>query len=223
MRPGVSWRWRSGQTVEHPGEVNLQPRFHRRGEPGDGPESGTTVGSQRPEVPLFRRLVMPRSQSVVRWRFLLSGLGVLSACSGGMQSSHPLSAVDVKAIRALDSGYVASWLADDTAGVLATLAPDAVLMPAGLGPFIGIDAIRQFWWPEDGSRTRVIAYSARIEELNGRRGLAYVRGSGTFTFTYQKDTLSTTQTNHYMSLTVVAPDAKGAWRIIQRMWGPLGR
>lgn len=147
---------------------------------------------------------------------------VLVALSAtGCASPAELSDADRHAIRALDSAYVQAWLRDDTTGVLATLEPDAVLMPAGVRPLAGLDAIRSFWWPDDGSRTRVTAYRATVDEIGGTPTLAWARGTGALTFTYEKDTVRTEQSSHNMTLTVVAKQPDGSWRIRRRMWGPL--
>jgi hypothetical protein len=73
-------------------------------------------------------------------------LAAVAACEG----PPSLTDEDRAVIHALDSAYVNAWLQDDTAAVLATLAPDAILMPAGVHPLQGDSAIRGFWWPADG-------------------------------------------------------------------------
>jgi len=45
-----------------------------------------------------------------------------------------LSDADRQAIRALDSTFVSAWLRDDTAAVLSTFSPQAVLLPPGGKP-----------------------------------------------------------------------------------------
>ena len=132
-----------------------------------------------------------------------------------------LSDADRQAIEALDTAYVNAWLQDDTAGVLATLAPDAVLMPGGVRPITGDAAIRQFWWPTDGSSTRVTAYTTTIDEIEGTASIAYVRGTGAITFTYAKDTVVTELTSNNMTLTVLTKQSDGRWLISRRMWAGL--
>lgn len=134
-----------------------------------------------------------------------------------------LSSQDRIALHRLDSAYVDAWLRDDTAAVLATLAPDVVLMPAGVGPLRGDSAIRAFWWPHDGSRTRVTAYQSTIDEIDGTPELAYIRGTGAMSFTYQKDTVRIQQTSRNMTLTIAARRPDGSWRIRRRMWGNVAR
>lgn len=132
-----------------------------------------------------------------------------------------LTEEDRQAIRALDSAYVDAWLRDDTAAVMATLAPGAILMPAGVRPLEGDSAIRSFWWPTDGSRTRILAYETTVDEIDGGDSLAFVRGTGALHFVYEKDPTRLEQASRNMTLTVVARQADGSWRIHRRMWGPL--
>ena len=145
---------------------------------------------------------------------------LLCACNR-WPGTAALTAADSIALRAVDQAYVEAWLADDTAAVLATLTPDAVLMPAGVRPLDTPQAIRDFWWPRDGSRTRVTQYTTTIDEIVGTQHLAYLRGTGRLSFTYQKDTLHVEQTNQNMTLTVLARTTDGRWRIRSRMWGPM--
>ncbi len=139
------------------------------------------------------------------------------ACTGG----EGLSDADRTAIRRLDSAYVDAWLRDDTAAVLGTLMPDAVLMPAGQRPLTDPGAIRGFWWPTDGSRTRVTSYTTTVDEIGGGPEAAFVRGTGLLSFTYEKDSVVSQVTSRSMTLTVVTRDSAGRWRIARRMWGPL--
>jgi uncharacterized protein (TIGR02246 family) len=148
-------------------------------------------------------------------------------CAGvesGDQGAQPgLSEGDRTAIRALDSAYVAAWLANDSAAVLATLDPDVVLLPSGGRPHVGLDAARRFWWPDDGSRTTITSYAATVDEVDGTPALAYIRGSSTLAFTYERDTVRSDGSSRTMTLTLVRKTPDGRWRITRRMWGPLAQ
>ncbi len=153
-------------------------------------------------------------------RLMFATIITAAACSGA-RSSSGLAEADRAAIRALDGEYVRAWLADDTAGVMATLAADAVLMPANVRPLQGDSAIRAFWWPADGSRTSITSYETTVDEIDGAGGLAYVRGTGQMAFDYQKDAARTSHRSETMTLTVVRKQEDGRWKIARRMWGPL--
>jgi hypothetical protein len=94
-------------------------------------------------------------------------------------------------------------------------------MPAGVRPLATSEAIREFWWPRDGSRTRVTQYTTTIDEIAGTPDLAYMRGTGRLSFVYERDTLRLEQTNQNMTLTVLVRVADDRWRIHRRMWGPM--
>jgi len=62
--------------------------------------------------------------------------------------------------------------------VLRTLALDAVPMPAGQRPLATPNDIRAFWWPSNGSRTKILTFHRVIDEIAGDADLAWVRGRG---------------------------------------------
>jgi ketosteroid isomerase-like protein len=115
---------------------------------------------------------------------------------------------------------VQAWLANDTAGVLATLDTAAVLLPPGQLSVSGHSAIRAFWWPTDGSHTTITAFDWSVDELAGTPKLAYTRGVSTLAWRYERDTVRSEQSTRNMSLTILAPGADGQWRILRQMWGP---
>ena len=129
------------------------------------------------------------------------------------------SSADERAIRHIDSLYVAAWLRDDTAAVLRTLAPDAVLMPAGQRPLATPNDIRAFWWPTDGSRTKILTFYRVIDEIAGDANLAWVRGTDTLTFTYDKGQTHSQLASRSMTLAVLRRQPDGSWRISRMMWG----
>jgi len=147
-------------------------------------------------------------------RLLVIALSALSCARG---SAPSLSAVDRRAILAIDSAYVTAWLRDDTAGVLATLSKDAVLMPGGQHP-LDVSGVKAFWWPNDGSHTRILTFARTIDDVDGNGDLAYVRGSDSFSFLYSKDGATQRMSTKAMTLAVVRRQANGEWRISRMMW-----
>ena len=145
---------------------------------------------------------------------------LLMWCRPPQAEPIPISAQDSIAIRATQEAYVKAWLADDTAGVLATLSPQAVLLPPRSLPVRGHAAIRTYWWPQDGSRTRITAFDWEIQQLSGRQDLAYTRGIATLAWTYDKDTLHQASLSRSVNLSLLARQADGRWLITHQMWGP---
>lgn len=142
----------------------------------------------------------------------------VTACTTASPGAR-FTADDERGIRALDSVFVAAWLRDDTTAVMNTLAADAVLMPAGQGVLTTPDAIRAFWWPSDGSHTRILTFQRAIDELGGEGGIAWMRHTDSLTFTYAKGGTTSSLTSRSMSLAVLRRQADGAWRFSRVMWG----
>lgn len=143
-------------------------------------------------------------------------MALSTACAPG---ATDLSPEDRAAIESLEEAYRTGWLANDSAAVMSTLAPDAVLMPGGLDPIVGDSAIRAYWWPPDGSRTTINDYSIELDEIYGNADLAYLRGRGTIAFTYQDSAgnVSNAETEA-VHLSIARRNSAGAWQIARRAW-----
>ena len=144
---------------------------------------------------------------------------VTAACTTASPSVQRFSAEDERAIRALDSLFVEAWLRDDTTAGMGTLAPDAVLMPAGQGPLATPEAIRAFWWPTDGSQTRILTFQRAIDEIGGDGDMAWMRRTDSLAFTYAKGGTTSSLMSRSMSLAVLRRQADGGWRFSRVMWG----
>lgn len=127
--------------------------------------------------------------------------------------------------RALDSvrtayaNYHAAWLRGDSAALLRLFSPDAVLMPPGMAPVTGMDAIRQHWFPADGSTTTIQRFDYTLDELKLDGNVAYVRGTSTLSFTYEKDGQQTVKTDIPNNrLMVFERQDDGRWLITCNMW-----
>lgn len=162
---------------------------------------------------------MPATPAPTRFLMLLS-LGALLACDSTGNRGQGLTAQDSSAIEDVRSAYVRAWLADDTAGVLATLDSAAVLLPPGRLPVEGQRAIRAYWWPTDGSRTTITAFDWTLDEIGGTPQLAFSRGISTVAWRYEKDTVRAEQTTRSANLTLLSRGPDGRWRILRQMWGP---
>ena len=153
------------------------------------------------------------------WYRVLSGAAFTLAGCMPASPSPQLTADDERAIRAIDRAYVAAWLRDDTTGVMNTLTPDAVLMPAGQHILSSPNAIRAFWWPSDSSHTRILTFERTIDEVGGDANVAWMRGTDSLTFTYAKGGTTSQLTSRSMSLAVLRRQTDGSWRISRMMWG----
>ncbi|HWT01757.1 MAG TPA: SgcJ/EcaC family oxidoreductase [Pyrinomonadaceae bacterium] len=137
--------------------------------------------------------------------------------------SEKLSAADLAKIRAVSEAYADAWLKNDAEAVLNTLSEDAVLIPQGNRPVVGIEAIKKFWWPPDGGRTTIKSFTISTDEVGGDGGVGYVRGTFQFSFSYEEKGKTTELTNAGNYMMIMKRRADGSWRISHRMWGDLPR
>ena len=121
----------------------------------------------------------------------------------------------------MDSTFVNGWLRDDTAAVLSVFAPDAVLLPPGANTLLGAPAIRGYWFPVDGSHTRITSFKRTIDEIGGGRRNAYLRGRAELGWTYVKDGKTSSQVSRSNDLLLILPDSAGHWRVSRQMWNAL--
>lgn len=154
------------------------------------------------------------------WSRFVIGFTLTAAACATASSAPRFTAEDERAVRQLDSVFVAAWLRDDTTAVLNTLAPDAVLMPSGQHALTTPNAIRGFWWPTDGSVTRILTFDRAIDELGGDGDMAWMRRTDSLTFTYAKGGTTSSLASRSMSLAVLRRQSDGSWRFSRVMWGP---
>ncbi len=145
----------------------------------------------------------------------------VAGCRTAEGPSRPLSDLDRVAIRGIDTAFVNGWIADDTTRILQLFDPDAILLPPGSHPVVGIAAIRSFWWPADGSHTRIVRFARRIDEIGGEGGSAFLRATATLTWDYDKAGQRSSQTSRSTDLLIRARGVTGRWRISRQMWIPL--
>lgn len=144
----------------------------------------------------------------------------LMASFAALHGAHgaPLKPSDEKKVRAANAAYVEAWLKNDSDAVLATLWPDAVLIPQGLPPIQAFKAIKEFWWPA-GSRTTITSFTFTADEFGGDGSMAFARGTFRFDYVYETNGRSSSLHNAGNYLMIFRRDTSGTWRISHRMWG----
>ena len=140
------------------------------------------------------------------------------ACAPSQNAVDALTSADRSAIMRLDAKFVEGWLQDDTLAALSVFAPDAILHPPNSQPVIGVAAIRAFWWPADGSTTRITKFERQIDEIEGSRDIAYIRGRAELGWIYTKAGKTLNQTGRSASIMIARRDSTGAWAISRQIW-----
>lgn len=129
-----------------------------------------------------------------------------------------LSRAEVDAITRTVDAYRDAWRNNDAAAVMATLTPDAILLPAhARGPISGGAAIRRFWWPADAAPTRIVAFDSTIDDVRGSGSTGYARGTFTLRFRVGAEG-EPEQLNIGSYLMVLERQDDGRWLIACRMW-----
>ena len=129
-----------------------------------------------------------------------------------------LSQSDVAKIRRVNDGYADGWRRNDRAAIMGLFRSDAVIIPSGLKPIQGLEAIAHFWFPENGGKTTVTKFDHTTDEIGGSPDCAFVRGTFAFDFTYEADGKSDHLSNAGNYLMLLRRDTVGEWKITHRMW-----
>jgi histidine triad (HIT) family protein len=105
------------------------------------------------------------------------------------QSEKPSNSYlkDIEDVRNAFGGYYSTWLKNDEMAVLQTLTNTAVIIPQGLNPIKGIEEIKTFWFPNDGSKTTITRFDYSVEDIKVDLNNAFVRSSSVLSFEYEKD------------------------------------
>jgi len=137
-------------------------------------------------------------------RYVLSCALALTALACGSNNGS-LSDNDRESIRSASRKYVEADEKRDADAMMQAIGEGAYYMPSNGAPISGREAIRAFLKPH--SWDKITETPAEIE---GRDGLAFVRGS--YTVQYQGQNL----TGYYIEIWQKQPD--GAWRITRKLW-----
>lgn len=147
-----------------------------------------------------------------------------NACARDAAAPVDLTSADRAAIATNDSAYVTAWLRDDTTAVMAAFEAQPVLIPGGLAPLVGRDAAHAFWWPTDGTHTKVTYFGRSIDEIGGSGSVGFIRGTDSLRFIYAaKDGKSSEQGLRSTTLAVVRRQPDGRWQIARMSWATVTR
>jgi ketosteroid isomerase-like protein len=134
---------------------------------------------------------------------LLIGAALTAPACGS--NNGALSDNDRNAIRAASQKYVEADDKRDADAMLLAIGEGAYYMPSNGAPISGREAIRSFLKPHPWDKI-----TQTPAEIEGRDGLAFVRGS--YTVLYQGQNL----TGYYIEIWQKQPD--GAWKITRKLW-----
>lgn len=129
---------------------------------------------------------------------------------------------DIDSIKSAYAAYYKAWLQNDSAAVMRTVDSNAIILPSGQQPIKGINAIRKFWFPDDGSRFTVTKFDYTIDDFKFDTHSAYIIGHSSMSFISEKNGSKTAKDNQQQyHTTYLQRQADGRWLITSRVWSPV--
>ncbi|UCF18653.1 MAG: DUF4440 domain-containing protein [Gemmatimonadota bacterium] len=137
---------------------------------------------------------------------------VVGAVWIGPERAGDLADEDVAAINAALESYTQDFEANDWATFVTHYAEDAVDMPPNAPSLQGTEAIREMIesWPT------VTAFSTTVDEIDGSREVAFLRGGYTFSAILEGMAEPVTDTGKFVHIWRRQPD--GSWLIAVEIW-----
>lgn len=146
----------------------------------------------------------------------LLALLLLSAAAACQPGAAPLSEEDVTAIRSLGETYAQAVLAMDADAVAVLYADDAIEMPPNEPARVGREAIRERYAGAFQLGMASSEFTITSVDIDGMDGLAYDRGTWTWTGTPPGMTEPVTETGKHVS--VVRRQEDGSWLWTAVIW-----
>ncbi|WP_430966478.1 YybH family protein [Spongiimicrobium sp. 2-473A-2-J] len=149
---------------------------------------------------------------------LLLLLTVLSCKERIVQAGEPPMGEDEIQIRQLHTDYVNGWIDNNEGQIMGLLEENARIQPNSLMPIEGKQQINAFWFPKDGSSTKINTFETEILNFQLLDTLAITTHSSLLDWTYKKDTLQFGRVQKGVNTTVYRKQGDGSWKIWRSMW-----
>ena len=175
-----------------------------------------------PRIPFFSGLSHPGQSPPVTMTAMLRAL-VLCVTVAALVLPLTAAPADWQALRMLEKAYVDGWVANDQEKVMATIHPDAVIIPSGMSAIRGAEKIAEFWFPSDGSTTTVTSYRTTISDVHVHGDTGWLYGNGELSFTWRKGDERMERSQKSTFTMIARRETNGQWRIVHRMWSDTRR
>jgi ketosteroid isomerase-like protein len=160
-----------------------------------------------------RTLAASLSKGELRRMILALMVLVAVACQPG---AGPLTGEDVAALRDLGQSYVRGFSANDAGAVAAVYAGSAVEMPPNRSARDGVDAIRAAYASSFEAGAATLEFTMTAAEIDGMNGLAFERGTWSWTGIPPGMTEPIAVTEKYLAIARRQED--GSWRYTAMIW-----
>src|SRR5262245_23684598 len=148
----------------------------------------------------------------------LALVAIVASLLGEALSAQPSG--DFVQVLAATQHYRLAWLSNNPDEIMSTLTAEPLLIPSGHKEISGAAAVRAFWWPVNGPRTRVIAMLLLVDKAKVGGDIAYTRGRGELTYTVESlpGHSGSETTIRSTFINILRRQADGRWLIAERMW-----
>jgi ketosteroid isomerase-like protein/dienelactone hydrolase len=143
---------------------------------------------------------------------LITGLSLF------VRAQPTFTAADSLAVVQLCERYRTAWLAGDSTGVLGCFEEQARLSPNGNGPVEGKAAMRQFWFPNDSSKTLIHGFDNPLVELSGEGDMAFSTQKTWLDWSYIKGSTRMGKEQRGYAHAVYRRQSTGEWKIWRQSW-----
>ena len=142
----------------------------------------------------------------------------LLACSN--QENNPAfeQNPDKEAIIKIHDDYLDGWKKDDRSLILSLFEKNARIQPSSLTPVEGIENLKAFWFPDDGSSTTVNIFESELLGFDLRDSLAIATRQFYLDFDYAKDSFKMGRQQKGISTTIYRKQDNEQWKIWRKMW-----
>lgn len=124
----------------------------------------------------------------------------------------------LREIQEISNEYQKGWIAGDEKRVMALFTEDARIQPSGLTPKKGLQEITEFWFPKDGSLTKIQKFKLTFigADIQGDTAAAMYRSELDWSYENGDTRLAKSQKGHEMVTYKRQPSGK--WLIWRQTW-----
>ena len=142
----------------------------------------------------------------------------LSACTK-LNTITSFTEKDKEIIRLIPDAYTNGFLEEDRDAIMGLFFEDAVLIPHhGDTPVIGLEPIKEHFWPPDSPPFRVDKFKLIQVETDGSGNLAYTRGTSEIEFSMNINGVWNTYSNAGNFLMIFRKNLDNNWYISRYIW-----
>jgi uncharacterized protein (TIGR02246 family) len=142
-------------------------------------------------------------------------LAILCNCESQPNQS---AKTDEAALRKVNENYVKFWLAGDKDGVLSLFTDNSALSPDVSAPVKGMEAIEQFWFPNDSSVSTILKFTNDVVNVGVYADVAHTTQETFLSWSYKKGDLEIKKDQWGIALTVYHRQQDGSWKIWRQHW-----